>query len=59
MAGGVTVLEPERTAIEPGVEIGSDTVIHPDVSLSGTSTVGTGCSIHQGVVIRRARSPAE
>ncbi len=49
---GVTLLEPQRTAIEPGVHVGIDTVIHPDVSLSGTTRIGKGCVLHQGVWIR-------
>lgn len=52
MKSGVTVLEPARTVIEPGVEVGADTVIHPGVSLLGHTLVGPGCTIHQGAWLR-------
>jgi bifunctional UDP-N-acetylglucosamine pyrophosphorylase / glucosamine-1-phosphate N-acetyltransferase len=52
MLSGVTILEPERTVIEPGVRVGEDTVIHPGVSLLGRTTVGRECTIHQGAWLR-------
>ena len=52
---GVTLLEPARIAIEPEVEVGADTVLHPDVWLGGGSRVGAGCRIHQGCWIRGSR----
>ncbi len=52
---GVTLLEPARTSIEPGVRIGPDTVIHPQVSLSGNTEIGQGCVIHQGAIIRDSK----
>lgn len=54
MAAGVTVLEPARTVIEPGVEVGRDTVIHPGVALLGRTRVGSGAVLHQGAWIRDA-----
>ena len=51
MDEGVTILEPSRTAVEPGVSVGLDTVIHPDVSLLGKTVVGPGCTLGQGVWI--------
>lgn len=55
MTSGVTVLEPERTVIEPGVTVGPDTVIHPGVSLLGDTAVGAGCTLHQGAWLRNTR----
>lgn len=52
MESGVTILEPARTLIEPGVRVGLDTVIHPDVSLLGQTEVGPGCVLHQGAWLR-------
>jgi len=52
MSEGVTVLEPARTSIEPQVEVGADSVIHPGVSLLGATVIGAGCQIHQGAWIR-------
>ncbi|RMH22914.1 MAG: UDP-N-acetylglucosamine diphosphorylase/glucosamine-1-phosphate N-acetyltransferase [Acidobacteria bacterium] len=52
MEEGVTILDPLRTAIEPGVEVGRDTVIHPGASLLGRTAVGEGCELHQGAWVR-------
>lgn len=52
MDAGVTILEPSRTVIEPGVRVGIDTVIHPAVSLLGNTSVGPGCTLHQGVWLK-------
>jgi bifunctional UDP-N-acetylglucosamine pyrophosphorylase / glucosamine-1-phosphate N-acetyltransferase len=52
MKAGVTILEPARTVIEPGVRVGEDTVIHPGVSLLGHTVVGRECVIHQGSWLR-------
>ncbi|HEY4595802.1 MAG TPA: bifunctional UDP-N-acetylglucosamine diphosphorylase/glucosamine-1-phosphate N-acetyltransferase GlmU [Thermoanaerobaculia bacterium] len=52
MKAGVTILEPERTVIEPGVRIGEDTVIHPGVSLLGDTAIGRDCVLHQGAWLR-------
>jgi bifunctional UDP-N-acetylglucosamine pyrophosphorylase/glucosamine-1-phosphate N-acetyltransferase len=49
---GVTVLEPARTLVEPGVSVGADTVLHPGVALQGATRVGEGCLIAQGAWIR-------
>jgi bifunctional UDP-N-acetylglucosamine pyrophosphorylase / glucosamine-1-phosphate N-acetyltransferase len=42
---GVTILAPESTRIEAGVEIGADTTIGPGVTLRGDTRIGTGCEI--------------
>ncbi|MES1211345.1 MAG: NTP transferase domain-containing protein, partial [Acidobacteriota bacterium] len=55
MESGVTILEPQRTVIQPGVRIGADTVIHPDVSLLGSTEIGPGCVLHQGAWLRDSR----
>ena len=52
MVAGVTVLEPHRTRIDSKVEVGPDTVIHSDVTLLGATTVGAGCTLHQGAWLR-------
>ncbi|MCZ6506693.1 MAG: bifunctional UDP-N-acetylglucosamine diphosphorylase/glucosamine-1-phosphate N-acetyltransferase GlmU [Acidobacteria bacterium] len=49
---GVTVLDPLTTRVEPQVEIGADTVLHPDVSLMGVSRIGSECVLHQGAWLR-------
>ena len=43
------------TYIDRDVEVGADTIIHPGVSLEGTTTIGAGCEIHSGVRIVNSR----
>jgi bifunctional UDP-N-acetylglucosamine pyrophosphorylase/glucosamine-1-phosphate N-acetyltransferase len=51
MAAGVTIEDPATTYVDPHVEIGPDTIIHPGVSLEGHTTIGSGCEVHSGVRI--------
>ncbi|HJY34106.1 MAG TPA: bifunctional UDP-N-acetylglucosamine diphosphorylase/glucosamine-1-phosphate N-acetyltransferase GlmU [Vicinamibacterales bacterium] len=51
MAAGVTLVDPATTYIEPGVVVGADTVIHPNVYLEGRTVIGEGCEIHAGTRI--------
>jgi bifunctional UDP-N-acetylglucosamine pyrophosphorylase/glucosamine-1-phosphate N-acetyltransferase len=51
MASGVTLIDPAATYIEPDVEVGADTVIHPGVILEGRTRVGSACEIHAHVTI--------
>jgi bifunctional UDP-N-acetylglucosamine pyrophosphorylase/glucosamine-1-phosphate N-acetyltransferase len=51
MAAGVTLVDPATAYIGAGVSVGADTVIHPGVTLEGTTRVGSGCEIHSGVRI--------
>jgi bifunctional UDP-N-acetylglucosamine pyrophosphorylase/glucosamine-1-phosphate N-acetyltransferase len=55
MAAGVTIEDPATTYVDPHVEIGIDTIIHPGVSLEGHTVIGTGCEIHSGVRIVNSR----
>ena len=45
MLSGVTIVDPATTYIQTDVEIGPDSVIHPQVIIEGTSRIGTGCTI--------------
>jgi bifunctional UDP-N-acetylglucosamine pyrophosphorylase/glucosamine-1-phosphate N-acetyltransferase len=55
MAAGVTIEDPATTYVDPDVEIGADTIIHPGVSLEGQTTIGGSCEIHSGVRIVNSR----
>ena len=48
MRAGVTMRDPTRVWIDDAVEIGSDCVLEPDVSLLGTTRVASGCVVEQG-----------
>jgi bifunctional UDP-N-acetylglucosamine pyrophosphorylase/glucosamine-1-phosphate N-acetyltransferase len=45
MREGVTLRNPATTSIDADVAIGRDTVIHPDVTLEGHTTIGEDCII--------------
>jgi bifunctional UDP-N-acetylglucosamine pyrophosphorylase/glucosamine-1-phosphate N-acetyltransferase len=51
MAAGVTIIDPATTYIDPDVEVGADTVIHPGVAIEGHTRIGTACEIHGNVRI--------
>ena len=51
MAAGVTLIDPATTYIDPDVEVGPDTVIHPGVALEGHTRVGAACEIQAHVRI--------
>jgi bifunctional UDP-N-acetylglucosamine pyrophosphorylase/glucosamine-1-phosphate N-acetyltransferase len=51
MMAGVTIEDSATTYIDGDVLVGADTVIHPNVSLQGTTSIGAGCDIHSGVRI--------
>jgi bifunctional UDP-N-acetylglucosamine pyrophosphorylase / glucosamine-1-phosphate N-acetyltransferase len=46
MAEGVTIVDPDSTYIDDTVEIGRDTVIHPQVIIEGDTRIGSHCEIH-------------
>jgi bifunctional UDP-N-acetylglucosamine pyrophosphorylase / glucosamine-1-phosphate N-acetyltransferase len=46
MAAGVTIVDPDSTYIDAGVEVGADTVIHPQVVIEGASRLGRECEIY-------------
>lgn len=52
MLAGVTMVDPATTYIEPGVEIGQDTVIWPNTYLHGKTRVGEGCELGPNAIIR-------
>lgn len=52
LLSGVTMIDPANTYIESGVLIGTDTVIYPNVHLSGNTAIGSGCLLEPGVTVR-------
>ena len=55
MLGGVTLIDPDTTYIEPDVEVGPDTVIYPNTCLQGNTVVGRCCTLGPNAVLRGAR----
>ncbi|HET6421276.1 MAG TPA: bifunctional UDP-N-acetylglucosamine diphosphorylase/glucosamine-1-phosphate N-acetyltransferase GlmU [Geobacteraceae bacterium] len=52
MYSGVTIIDPLNTYIDRGVRIGADTVVFPNVHITGLSQIGTNCVIEPSAVIR-------
>ena len=46
MLSGVTIIDPSSTYIQQNVEVGQDSVIHPQVIIEGASRIGSGCTVH-------------
>jgi len=51
MFGGISMIDPTTVYIDNGVEIGMDTMLHPNVHLRGRTSIGKDCIIETGVVI--------
>ncbi len=51
MFGGVSMTDPTTVYIDNGVEIGVDTILHPNVHLHGKTTIGKNCIVETGVVV--------
>ncbi len=49
---GTTFIAPDRVTVDAGVEVGVDSVVHADVTLLGTTTVGAGVTLHAGAWLR-------
>jgi bifunctional UDP-N-acetylglucosamine pyrophosphorylase/glucosamine-1-phosphate N-acetyltransferase len=56
---GVTIVDPARTWVEPGVRVGADTVIWPETYLLGATAVGPRCVLGPGAFLDSARVGAE
>ena len=49
--GGVSMIDPTTVYIDNGVELGHDTLLHPNVQLRGKTSIGKNCIIESGVVV--------
>ena len=55
MLNGVTFIDPARAYISATARIGSDCVIHPDVTVEGDTVIGENCVVHSGSRISNSR----
>jgi bifunctional UDP-N-acetylglucosamine pyrophosphorylase/glucosamine-1-phosphate N-acetyltransferase len=55
MLGGVTLVDPASAYVDVGVQVGRDTVIHPNTHLQGQTVVGSGCVLGPNSIIRDSR----
>lgn len=54
MEKGAILIDPNNTYIEEEVEIGIDTVIHPNVYIQGKTKIGDNCIIYSGTRIENS-----
>lgn len=52
---GVQIVDPMTTYLEPGVQIGAETVIYPNTTVSGETIIGERCRIGPNAVIFDSR----
>jgi bifunctional UDP-N-acetylglucosamine pyrophosphorylase / glucosamine-1-phosphate N-acetyltransferase len=52
MASGVTIIDPQTTYVHPEVQVGCDTILHPNTYLLGKTVIGEDCVIWPNTVIR-------
>ena len=55
MSRGVCLEAPERLVVHSTVRVGPDTVLGPDVHLTGATRIGRGCRIENGAVLEDCR----
>jgi len=52
---GVTILDPDRTWIDPRARIGQDSTIYPDVLIEGATVIGQDCTIRSGCRVNESK----
>ena len=55
MLSGVTIVDPASTYVDQDVEIGQDTVIHPQVIIEGDTRIGSDCVVESWTRLRNCR----
>ena len=55
MDQGVTIINPENTYIEQGVQIGKDTIIYPGAVLEGNTKIGENCILYPNCAINNCK----
>ncbi len=54
LESGVTFIDPRAVYVNSQAVIGSDTVIHPNVTVAGKTVIGDGCILHSGTRIENS-----
>lgn len=55
MLDGVSLVDPANTYIEPGVQIGRDTLVWPNTYLHGSTVIGVGCELGPNTIVRNSK----
>lgn len=58
MRSGVTMIDPATVYVDAGVEIAAGTLLHPNVMLRGTTSIGPDCIVETGVLVDDSRVAA-
>lgn len=58
MYAGVSMIDPTTVYIDDGVALGNDTLLHPNVHLHGSTSIGSNCTIEPGVIVIDSRIAA-
>jgi bifunctional UDP-N-acetylglucosamine pyrophosphorylase/glucosamine-1-phosphate N-acetyltransferase len=56
MLAGVTIIDPATVYVHQDVEVGADTVIHPQVIIEGASRIGQNCVIHSWTRLKNVQT---
>lgn len=59
MLAGVTIEKPETVVIDPGVEIGMDSIIEPFAQILGNTEIGEDCRIGACSIVRNSKLAAD
>lgn len=51
MRGGVSMIDPTTVYVDTAVDVGADTLLHPNVQLRGATKIGANCTLESGVVV--------
>jgi len=51
LRAGVTMIDPETVYIDAGVQVGADSILHPNVALRGATRIGGNAIIETGVTV--------
>lgn len=52
---GVMIVDPMTTYIEPGAEVGAETIVYPNTTVSGETSIGRGCRIGPNAIVVDSR----
>jgi bifunctional UDP-N-acetylglucosamine pyrophosphorylase/glucosamine-1-phosphate N-acetyltransferase len=52
MESGVTIIDPDSTFLDEAVQIGRDTIIHPNTHIFGDTVIGETCQIGPNTIIK-------
>jgi bifunctional UDP-N-acetylglucosamine pyrophosphorylase/glucosamine-1-phosphate N-acetyltransferase len=55
MLSGVTIVDPGSTCIHQDVQIGQDTIVHPQVIIEGDTSIGSDCVVESWTRLKNCR----